>query len=162
LQFHAARDTIGAQSARRCNLKTLTLKENQTLYEVIAQQSPVDEPLVLEQGGRRIAVLLPPEEYEAYRAWRQVRLTDAAPMWADDRTLEDVVADIKRRGPGVPNYREATASLKELLENAPHDPDFNLEEWTRDWARVEAEMKAAEVRDWLKTESELRASLGNE
>jgi hypothetical protein len=143
-------------------MKTLTLKENQTLYEIVAQQMPVDEPLVLEQGGRRIAVLLPPDEYEAYRAWRQAHLATATPMWADDRTLEDVVADIKRRGPGVPNYREATASLKELLENAPHDPNFKLEEWTREWAKVEAEMRAAEVRDWLKTEAEIRASLGNE
>jgi len=57
--------------------------------------------------------------------------------------------------------RKATVSLKELLENSPHDPDFDLEEWTRDLARVEAEMKAAEVRDWLKTESEMRASLDN-
>ncbi|MBI5564732.1 MAG: hypothetical protein HY870_07555 [Chloroflexi bacterium] len=143
-------------------MKTLTLKENQTLYEVIAQQSPVDEPFVLEQGGRRIAVLLPPDEYEAYRAWRQAHLAVAASMWADDRTLEDVVADIKRRGPGVPNVRKATASLKDLLENAPHDPDFNLEEWTRDWAKIEAEMKESERRDWLKTEAEMRAVLRSE
>ena len=99
-------------------MKTLTLKENQTLYEVVAQQSPVDEPIVLEQGGRRIAVLLPPDEYEAYRAWRQAESIHID--WSEDRTLEDVVADIKRRGPGIPNYREATASLKDLLENAPH------------------------------------------
>ena len=143
-------------------MKTLTLKENQTLYEIVAQQEHVDEPIVLEQGGRHIAVLLPLKEYEAYRTWRQARVTGAAPIWADDRTLEEVVADIKRRGPGVPNVRKATASLKELLKNSPHDPDFNLEEWTRDWARVEAEMKAAEVRDWLKTESEMRASLESE
>jgi hypothetical protein len=141
-------------------MKTLTLKENQTLYEVVAQQSPVDEPIVLEQGGRRIAVLLPPDEYEAYRAWRQHRM--ALPDNWFEQTPEEVVADIKRQGPGIPNVRRATASLGELLRNAPQDPHFNLEDWTREWAKVEAEMKAADQRDWLKTESEMRASLGNE
>jgi hypothetical protein len=141
-------------------MKTLTLKENQTLYEVIAQEH-VDEPIVLEQGGRRIAVLLPPDEYEAYRAWRQARQADVALMWSDDRALEDVVADIKRMGPSRLT-REPTASLKDLLENSPHDPDFDLEEWTREWAKVEAEMKAEEERDWRKTEAEIRAALGHE
>jgi preprotein translocase subunit SecD len=126
-------------------MKTLTLKENQTLYEVVAQQSPVEEPLVLEQGGQRIAVLLPLEEYEAYRAWRQTKSIHID--LSEDRTLEDVVADIKRRGPGVPNYREATASLKDLLENAPYDPDFDLAEWEREWAKIDAEIEADDERD---------------
>jgi|WetSurMetagenome_2_1015567.scaffolds.fasta_scaffold75394_3 hypothetical protein len=126
-------------------MKTLTLKENQTLYEVIAQQSPVDEPLVLEQGGRRIAVLLPPDEYEAYRAWRQAESIHID--WSEGRTLEDVVADIKRRGPGIPNYREATVSLKDLLENTSHDPTFNLEEWEREWAKINAEIEADDERE---------------
>ena len=59
-----------------------------------------------------------------------------------ERTPEEVVADIKLRGPGVPDVREATASLAELLANAPHDPDFNLEEWNREWAKIEAEINA--------------------
>jgi hypothetical protein len=140
-------------------MKTLTLKENQTLYEVVAQQSPVDEPIVLEQGGRRIAVLLPLAEYEAYQAWRQAGSIHLD--WSEERTLEDVVADIKRLGPSRA-VRESTASLKDLLEDSPHNPDFNLEEWTRDWAKVEAEMKAEEERDRLKTEAQLRAALGYE
>ena len=126
-------------------MKTLTLKENQTLYEVVAQQALIDEPLVLEQGGRQIAVLLPPGEYEAYRAWRQAQAIHSD--WSEDRTLEDVVADIKRQGPGIPNYREATASLKDLLENAPHDPDFNLAEWEREWAKINAEIEADDERE---------------
>jgi PHD/YefM family antitoxin component YafN of YafNO toxin-antitoxin module len=126
-------------------VKTLTLKENQTLYEVVAQQAHVDEPLVLEQGGRPVAVLLPLAEYEAYRAWRQAESIRID--LSEDRTLEDVVADIKRRGPGVPNYREATASLKDLLENAPRDPDFDLAEWEREWAKINAEIEADDERD---------------
>ena len=142
-------------------MKTLILKENQTLYEVVAQQAQMDEPLVLEQGGRRIAVLLPLEEYEAYQAWRRARLTQAASDLSDNRPLEEVVADIKRLGPSR-LVRESTASLRELLENSPHDPDFDLEGWTRDWARIEAEMKSAEERDRLKTETQMRFILGHE
>jgi hypothetical protein len=38
--------------------------------------------------------------------------------------------------------RPATGLLAEALKNAPHDPDFDLETWTKEWAAVEAEIKA--------------------
>lgn len=139
-------------------MKTITLKENQTLYEVVAKASP-DEPIVVEREGRPMFVLVPYDEYKVFRAWQAYRAAVPGAEWPDDRTLEEVVADIKRLGPGIPNIHEATASLAELLENAPHDPDFNLEEWQREWAKVEAEMKAADERDWAKTEAEMRAAL---
>ena len=94
---------------------------------------------------------MPYAEYQAQRSTLPVN-------WFE-QTPEEVVADIKRQGPGVPNVRRATASLRELLENSPSDPDFDLEEWTREWAKIEAEMKAAEKLDWAKTEAEMRAIL---
>ncbi len=115
-------------------MKTLVLKENQVLYEVVAQEAG-DETIVIERDGHPAYVLMPYAEYEALRASRQTQ-----PVlhldWSEDRTLADVVADIKRRGPGIPNMREATASLAELLEDSPHDPDFNLDEWTREWEKI--------------------------
>ncbi len=57
-------------------------------------------------------------------------------------TLEEVIAKIKALPPNPHAIRPATASLKELLENAPVDPDFDLEAWQREWAKVEKEMKA--------------------
>lgn len=57
-------------------------------------------------------------------------------------TLEEVVARIKATPPNPANIHPATESLADLLRGAPEDPDFDLEAWTRDWARVEAEMKA--------------------
>jgi hypothetical protein len=57
-------------------------------------------------------------------------------------TPEEVVARIKALPKDPRNIRPATASLKELLENAPDDPDFNLAEWEKEWALIEQEMKA--------------------
>jgi antitoxin (DNA-binding transcriptional repressor) of toxin-antitoxin stability system len=141
-------------------MKTLELKENQVVYDAETRQALTwRDPIILTQNGKRVAALLPIEEYDEYAMWRQAQQPGIDIDWSEDRTIEDVVADIKRRGPGIPNFREATASLKELLENSPHDPDFNLEEWTRDWAKVEAEMKAMEEEDEIKTLAEIKAGL---
>jgi len=57
-------------------------------------------------------------------------------------TPEQVVAKIKAL-PKNPNaIRRAEGSLVEALRNAPHDPDFNLEEWNRAWTKIEAEIEA--------------------
>ena len=130
-------------------MKTLTLKENQVVYEAAIDESlRGGEVVILERDGHPVAALVPIEEYKAFRAWRESRQQDIVPYnWPEDRTLEEVVADIKKRGPGVPNFREATASLAELLANAPHDPDFNLEEWEREWAKIDAEIEAEDERE---------------
>jgi hypothetical protein len=117
-------------------MKTLTLKENQTLYEAIAVAAP-DEPLIVERNGQPVYVLVPYAEYQAQRAQHST-----LPVNWFEQTPEEVVADIKRQGPGVPNVRRATASLRELLENAPSDPGFDLAEWQREWAAIEAEIEA--------------------
>ncbi len=141
-------------------MKTITLKENEALYEVVAKASP-DEPIVVEREGRPVFVLVPYDEYQMLRASQITPPEMLHVDWPEDRTLEDVVADIKRLGPSRV-VREPTASLAELLADPPHDPDFNLEEWTREWAKIEAEMKAEEERDALKTEAEMKAILGND
>jgi cell pole-organizing protein PopZ len=70
-------------------------------------------------------------------------LTDALETEADEfPTLEEVVAKIKATPPNPACIRPATGSLAEALQNAPHDSDFDLETWTRQWAEIEAEMKA--------------------
>jgi antitoxin (DNA-binding transcriptional repressor) of toxin-antitoxin stability system len=124
-------------------MKTLELKENQVVYDAETRQALTwRDPIILTQHGQRVAALLPIEEYDAYVAWRAAQQEVIEFDWSEDRTIEDVVADIKRRGPGIPNFREATASLKDLLENSPHDPDFNLEEWQREWDKINAEIEA--------------------
>jgi len=129
-------------------VKTLTLKESPAVYEAAVDESLRNgEPVILERDGRPVAALVPIEEYESFRAWKARRQTGEQPSWPEDKTLEEVVADLKRRGPGIPNVREPTVSLAKLLANAPHDPDFDLNEWERAWARVEAEMEAEDARE---------------
>ncbi len=123
-------------------MKTLALKENQLIYETTVDASlRAGEVIILERDGRPVAALVPIEEYEKYQVWRQAHPTPVAPTWPEDRTLEEVVDEIIRCGPGIPNVRTPTASLADYLKNAPHDPDFNLEEWNREWARIEAEIE---------------------
>lgn len=57
-------------------------------------------------------------------------------------TLEEVVAKIKALPFKPENIRPAVGSLKEVLESTPHDPDFDLETWQREWDKVEEEMRA--------------------
>ena len=124
-------------------MKTLTLKENQVIYATSIETSlRAGEVIIFERDGRPIAALMPIEEYEEYQAWRQARPVPVASHGLEDRALEEVVDEIIRRGPGIPNVRKATTSLADYLKNAPHDPDFNLEEWNREWAKIEAEIEA--------------------
>ena len=57
-------------------------------------------------------------------------------------TPEEVVTKIRTTPPNPHGIRLAGASLAEALRNAPHDPDFDLATWNREWAEAEAEMKA--------------------
>lgn len=61
----------------------------------------------------------------------------------DYPTLEEVVAKIKATPPNPAMIEPAKESLLEyLLDSPPLDPSFDLEEWNREWAKVEAELKA--------------------
>ncbi|MBP9501390.1 MAG: hypothetical protein KBF17_04435 [Candidatus Promineofilum sp.] len=62
--------------------------------------------------------------------------------------LEEVIAKIKALPPNPHAIRPAVGSLKEALEAAPEDPNFNLEKWQRQWAAVEEEMKAMDRVDF--------------
>jgi hypothetical protein len=57
-------------------------------------------------------------------------------------TLEEVVAKIKATEPDPASFHPANRSLADLLSNMPDDPCFDLEEWNREWAMAEAEIKA--------------------
>jgi len=57
-------------------------------------------------------------------------------------TPEEVVARIQATPPDPHSIRPAGGSLAEALRNAPDNPDFDLAAWNREWAVVQAEMKA--------------------
>jgi predicted DNA-binding protein len=58
----------------------------------------------------------------------------------DYPSLEEVVAMIRAMPSDPSNIHPATQSLAELLAASPEDPSFDLEEWNREWAAVEAEV----------------------
>lgn len=73
-------------------------------------------------------------------------LTDVLDEEEDDwPSLDEIVARIKATPPDPASIHPATQSLAELLAASPRDPAFDLEQWNREWARVEAEMKAIEL-----------------
>ena len=60
----------------------------------------------------------------------------------EEPTLEEVVAKIRATPRDPSRFHPATESLAGILSDAPEDPTFDSEEWNREWAKVEAEMKA--------------------
>jgi len=57
-------------------------------------------------------------------------------------SVEQVIAEIKAMEPNLTGFHPATQSLADLLSHAPDDPNFDLEEWNREWKIAEAEIKA--------------------
>jgi hypothetical protein len=72
-------------------------------------------------------------------------LNDAVEDEGPFPTPEEVALKIKNTPPNPASIRPATGSLLEHLRNSPVDPDFDLEAWTREWERVEAEMKMTTI-----------------
>jgi len=64
--------------------------------------------------------------------------------------LEEIVAEIKATPPDPTAYHPAQAPLAEALAALPDDPDFDLEEWRREWAKAETEMKTIELADAIR------------
>lgn len=96
----------------------------------------IDLPVTVEESLREAATFqrMSPEELAA-------QILEEAFQPEVFQTLEQVVEHAKRLPRNPDNIRPATVSLKELLENAPVDPDFDLEKWKREWEMVEKEMK---------------------
>jgi|CXWJ01.1.fsa_nt_gi hypothetical protein len=108
----------------------------------------IDLPVSVEENLREAATL---QHISAEKL--AARILEEALVVESFPTLEEVVAKIKALPPNPNAIRPAIGSLKEALESAPEDPNFNLEEWQRQWAAVEEEMKAMDradlkAKDW--------------
>lgn len=71
-----------------------------------------------------------------------LRILEKALEPEPELSVEEVVAKIKALPRKAENVRPARGSLVAYLQNAPQDPEFNLEVWQKEWAKVEAEMKS--------------------
>ncbi len=112
--------------------------------KTIKELQQQDNAVYITQHGRPQAVLV---SYEHYEQLLKQSTTQVAPP-VDPETIRNdpemiaLVEQIKAEPPNPNNIHPATASLADLLQNSPEDPDFDLETWTRQWDAIEAEMKA--------------------
>lgn len=66
---------------------------------------------------------------------------------SDAQSLEALVAEIQKIPSKPENFTPAGDKLAELLAAPPIDPepDFNADQWNKEWAVVEAKMKAGSL-----------------
>jgi prevent-host-death family protein len=124
----------------------LRRKVSQTIKEL--QHAARDEAVYITQHGRPQAVLVSYEYYEHLREQAKHRLAPAnLETIRNDPALVALVERIKTTPPNPAAIRPATGSLAEALQNAPEDPDFDLETWTRQWDAIEADIKTIDRAD---------------
>jgi prevent-host-death family protein len=121
----------------------LRRKVSQTIKEL--QHAARGEAVYITQHGRPRAVLVSYEHYEHLREQARRQVTPAAiETMRNDPELMALVERIKVTPPNPAAVRSATGSLAEALHNAPEDPGFDLETWTRQWDAIEAEIRASD------------------
>jgi prevent-host-death family protein len=118
----------------------LRRKVSQTIKEIQRQ----DNAVYITQHGRPQAVLVSYKHYE--QLLKQVKAQPGLAVTPETIRQEPemiaLVEWIKATPPNPAAIRPATGLLAEALQNAPKDPNFDLEIWTRQWEAIEAEMKA--------------------
>ncbi len=121
-----------------------------SISQIIKGLLQQDDTVYITQHGRPQAVLVSYEHYEQLleQAKQSTPRPDAETIRNDPEMIA-LVERIKATPPNPAAIHPATASLAELLQNAPEDPDFDLETWTRQWETIEAEMKAIARPDHL-------------
>lgn len=114
-----------------------------------ALQDQDEDAVYITQHGQPQAVLLSLERYEQLRRQAGEQAAEPADLTAirSDPALLALTEQIKAEPPDPAACRPATGSLAEALQNAPEDPDFDLDTWTRQWEAVEAEIKAIDRAD---------------
>ena len=127
-------------STRIMPISDLRRNVSQTIKEIQQRNNAV----YITQHGRPQAVLIGYEQYEQLLAKASGRTAPEVDPEAirNDPEMIALVERIKATPPNPATIRPATGSLAEALQNAPENPDFDLETWTRQWDAVEAEMKA--------------------
>ena len=133
-------------TTRIMSVSDLRRKVSQTIKEL--QHAGREEAVYITQHGQPQAVLVSYEHYEQLveQAKRHTAQPDAETIRNNPEMIA-LVECIKATPPSWAAIRPATGSLAEALQNAPEDPDFDLETWTRQWNALEAEMKAIDRAD---------------
>ena len=101
------------------------------------------ERIILTSRGKPKAALVSIDDLERLR---QSEAPEPPPLSKAD-SLEELVAAIRRLPPGRDTYEPGRGSLAAALAAQPADPNFDLQAWNEEWARVEAEMARIEAED---------------
>ena len=93
-------------------VKTLTLKETRAPYTLTFDESTLAEGSVrVLRGEQTIGILVPPEEYEAFRIWRETRLRQAQIPPVPEQ-FEREVAAFERMLPALlQKYRDRVVAI---------------------------------------------------
>jgi imidazolonepropionase-like amidohydrolase len=93
-------------------VKSLTLKETQSPYTLtIDETTLVDGPVRVLQGERTIGVLVPPDEYEAFRTWKESQKRQAQ-IQQTHEAFEREVAAFERMLPELlQKYRDQVVAV---------------------------------------------------
>ena len=76
--------------------RTVILKEAQAPYTLSLEEATLSqETVILEQGGRPVAAVVPFDEYEAFATWRQRQAEDA--FWREQEEWEQEWAKLLLR-----------------------------------------------------------------
>ena len=86
-------------------MRTLTLKEAQTLYNILTEAQTAQEPVLVERDGKPIGVFVPMAEYEAFRVWRNAeqqrqRSTSDEAFRREVAAFERMKPELLRQHPG--------------------------------------------------------------
>lgn len=101
------------------------------------------ERIILTSRGKPKAALVSIDDLERLRQSEEPEL----PPLSAAGSLEELVAAIRRRSPGRDTYEPGRGSLATTLAAQPTNPNFDLQTWNEEWARVEAEMARIEAED---------------
>ncbi len=94
------------------SVKTLTLKEEQAPYTLALDEDTLAEgPVRVLRGEQTIGVLVPPEEYEAFRAWRERQQRRAQAQQADDQFAREVAAFERMLPQLLERYRDQVVAI---------------------------------------------------
>ncbi|MEM7349118.1 MAG: type II toxin-antitoxin system Phd/YefM family antitoxin [Chloroflexota bacterium] len=120
-----------------------------TVSRTIKELQHQDNAIYITQHGRPQAVLVSYDHYE--QLLEQTRdHTDAITRQEAIQNDPEMIALadwISNTPPNPAAIHPATASLSDLLQDSPEDPDFDLTSWTEQWDALETEMKEIDQAD---------------
>ena len=93
-------------------MKTLTLKETQAPYTLTLDEATLAEgPVRVLRGEQTIGVLVPPDEYETFRAWQETQKRQERTQQAHEAFEREVAAFERMLPELLQEYRDRVVAI---------------------------------------------------